>query len=111
VHVVFSDSAAAAGEPAASVLGSIRAGRSEALRRQLEKQIAGAVAATLGVGSERVVVRTHEIPAAWVMEGGALLPEPGEEAGWLAEHGGAQRSAAPTARSKREARAASRRRA
>lgn len=91
VHVVFVDSAGNAGEPAASVLGSIRAGRSEALRRQLAKQIAEAVAGTLGVGSERVAVRTLEIPAAWVMEGGALLPEPGDEEGWLAQYGGAHR--------------------
>ena len=26
------------------------------------------------------------IPASWVMEGGAVLPEPGEEASWLAKH-------------------------
>jgi phenylpyruvate tautomerase PptA (4-oxalocrotonate tautomerase family) len=91
VHVLFVDSSGAPGEPAASVLGSIRAGRPEALRLQLAKQVAEAVAGALGVGAERVVVRTLEIPAAWVMEGGALLPEPGDEERWLVQHGAALR--------------------
>jgi len=32
-------------------------------------------------------VQLLEVPAAWVMEGGAVMPEPGEEAAWLARHG------------------------
>lgn len=29
---------------------------------------------------------TVDVPARWVMEGGEVLPEPGEEEAWLAKH-------------------------
>ena len=42
-------------------------------------------------GRERaeVGVATVDVPSKWIMEGGELLPEPGEEAAWLAKHGSA----------------------
>jgi hypothetical protein len=52
--------------------------------------MAGAIAEAVAkaVGAEAGSVRVHllEVPASWVMEGGALLPEPGDEADWLAQH-------------------------
>lgn len=27
-----------------------------------------------------------DVPASWLMEGGRIVPEPGEEAAWLAGH-------------------------
>jgi hypothetical protein len=33
-----------------------------------------------------VGVVTVDVPSKWNMEGGELLPEPGEEAEWLARH-------------------------
>jgi hypothetical protein len=30
------------------------------------------------------------VPAAWIMEGGAVMPQPGDEAEWLARHGAAR---------------------
>jgi phenylpyruvate tautomerase PptA (4-oxalocrotonate tautomerase family) len=81
VHVLFVDA------PGANVVGSIRAGRSAALREEMAAAIAGAVERRLGGSAGPVQVRLLEVPAAWVMEGGAVMPEPGEEAGWLARHG------------------------
>jgi phenylpyruvate tautomerase PptA (4-oxalocrotonate tautomerase family) len=79
-HVVFRDA-----EPGQyMVFGSIRAGRSDEVKNALRKQMAAAVAAVVGVDAQQVVVFTKDVPASWVMEGGALLPEPGEEDGWLA---------------------------
>jgi phenylpyruvate tautomerase PptA (4-oxalocrotonate tautomerase family) len=82
-HVLFVD----APESPATVLGSIRAGRPDALKARMGAAMAEAVAKTLGV--EPALVRVHllDVPASWVMEGGAVLPEPGEEAEWLARHG------------------------
>ena len=34
-----------------------------------------------------VSVVTVDVPARWVMEGGDILPEPGDEAAWIAKHG------------------------
>ena len=50
-------------------------------------EIAEAVAREIGAEPGLVRVRLLDVPASWVMEGGALLPEPGEEADWLARHG------------------------
>lgn len=83
-HVLFVDAAAGA-----SVVGSIRAGRSAALRAEMAGAMVEAVAKTLAVAPAGVRVHLLEVPASWVMEGGAVMPEPGEEAEWLAQHGNA----------------------
>ena len=83
-HVLFADAAAGA---AASVVGSIRAGRSASLKDEMAGAMAEAVAKSLGVEPGAVRVVLLEVPAAWVMEGGAVMPEPGDEAAWLARHG------------------------
>ncbi len=70
----------------AFVLGSIRAGRSDAQKRQIASELADVVTDVLGLAPGEVGVATADVPASWIMEGGELLPEPGEEAAWLARH-------------------------
>ena len=85
VHVAF----AAATDPdpqAWAVFGTIRAGRTDGTKAAIRRRMAAAVGESGGVPAERVTVTTVDIPASWVMEGGALLPEPGEEDSWLAAH-------------------------
>jgi phenylpyruvate tautomerase PptA (4-oxalocrotonate tautomerase family) len=88
-HVLFADAPEGAG-PGASVLGSIRAGRPDALKARMAAAIAEAVAKTIGEEPQLVRVHLLDVPASWVMEGGVVLPEPGEEADWLARHGQTQ---------------------
>ena len=45
-----------------------------------------AVVRIAGCAKDDVAVSTNDVPARWVMEGGVLLPEPGDEAGWLSQH-------------------------
>jgi phenylpyruvate tautomerase PptA (4-oxalocrotonate tautomerase family) len=71
----------------AFVLGSIRAGRTPAQKQQLASDMRRAVATILGRTEAEVTVVTVDVPARWIMEGGDILPEPGEEAAWLAKHG------------------------
>lgn len=88
VHAFFSElprSALPAGKRA-FVLGSIRAGRTEAQKQQIVRELTDVVAEVLGCEANEVGVATADVPASWVMEGGELLPEPGEEAEWLARH-------------------------
>jgi phenylpyruvate tautomerase PptA (4-oxalocrotonate tautomerase family) len=68
----------------ALVLGSIRAGRTPEQKETIVSEMTRAVAGILGRDEAEVLVRTVDIPARWVMEGGRILPEPGEEATWLA---------------------------
>lgn len=85
VHVFFFDMPSVPA-PEYRLHGSIRAGRTDAQKDSLRSRMRDALANVAGVGSENVAVTTNDVPAKWVMEGGVLLPEPGEEAGWLAEH-------------------------
>ena len=71
---------------AAFVLGSIRAGRTDAQKASIVSQLSEAVAEIIGRTPAEVGVATSDMPASWIMEGGDLLPEPGEEAEWLARH-------------------------
>jgi phenylpyruvate tautomerase PptA (4-oxalocrotonate tautomerase family) len=81
-HVVFDES-----KTEYSVFGTIRAGRSDDVKNALKQQMAASVADVVGVDAANVSVFTVDVPASWVMEGGTLLPEPGEEGDWLAAHG------------------------
>ena len=80
-HVVLDES-----KTEYSVFGTIRAGRSDEVKNDLKQQMAAAVAGVVDVDAAKVAVLTADVPASWVMEGGALLPEPGEEGDWLAAH-------------------------
>ena len=64
------------------VFGGIRAGRTDEQKERLASRIRGDVAEALGVGEEQVAVATGDTEAKWVMEGGHMIPEPGEEEAW-----------------------------
>ncbi len=88
VHAFFAEDAKRklpAGKQAV-VLGSIRAGRTPEQKQQLVSEMRSAIASILGRAADEVQVATVEVPARWVMEGGHILPEPGEEEEWLARH-------------------------
>lgn len=88
VHVAFFEESPAfpLGDRTLFVRGSIRKGRTE----QQIAEIAGSIQTSLieygGVEAERTEVRIGETPASWVLEGGEIMPEPGEEAEWFATH-------------------------
>ncbi len=71
----------------ALVFGSIRAGRTPEQQARLASDMARDIGTILGCSAADVLVATVDVPARWIMEGGAILPEPGEEAEWLAKHG------------------------
>jgi phenylpyruvate tautomerase PptA (4-oxalocrotonate tautomerase family) len=64
------------------ILGGIRAGRTEEQKERLDSGIRGSVAEVLGVGIEKVAVATADSESRWTMEGGHMIPEPGEEEAW-----------------------------
>ncbi len=71
---------------AAFVLGTIRWGRTDEQKAQIVNDLTKSVADTLGREAAEVGVTTVDIPSKWNMEGGELLPEPGEEEAWLERH-------------------------
>jgi phenylpyruvate tautomerase PptA (4-oxalocrotonate tautomerase family) len=90
VNVVFHELAAddvyTDGVPASPVLvsGWIREGHPKAEVTRLATEIASAVTRLAGVPAERVLVVFESSPASFAVEGGRVLPEPGEEQAWIA---------------------------
>ncbi len=71
---------------AATINGTIRAGRTDAQKAEIAERLSAALAAIAEVEPESVSTSTRDIQASYTMEGGALLPEPGsaEEQAWMA---------------------------
>ena len=90
VHAFFSETPAEKlpEGKVAFVLGSIRAGRTDEQKARIVSELAEVVAGVTGRGRDEVGVVTVDVPASWNMEGGELLPEPGEEAAWLSARSG-----------------------
>jgi phenylpyruvate tautomerase PptA (4-oxalocrotonate tautomerase family) len=88
VHVFFFEDGPnpPLGDKSAMVYGQIRAGRTDAQKSQIWKEMAEAVVEHAGIPAANVHAFTSDTPASWVMEGGDVLPEPGEEEAWLARH-------------------------
>ncbi len=88
VHAFFAEvpSQALPEGTAARVIGSIRSGRTDEQKQRIASELTASIAETLGRSPSEVDVTTVDVPARWVMEGGEILPEPGEEAAWLARH-------------------------
>ena len=89
VNVVFHELPADAiytdGRPAAPVLvsGWVRAGHPDADTTRLATEISTAVTRVTGIPAERVIVVFTSSPAHYAVEGGRVLPEPGQEQAWI----------------------------
>ena len=77
---------AGADAPAIAVRATIRAGRTDAQKADIHDQLHAAIVARTGHGPADIAVEIVDTPASWVMEGGEIFPEPGEEAPWLEAH-------------------------
>ena len=90
VQVLFLEmpvgSAFTAGEPSAmhNVTGYMRAGRSREMREQLYRQLHGAWTKITGAPSANVKLTIYDVPTAWIMQDGRMMPEPKDDAEWLA---------------------------
>lgn len=89
VHVFFLDQpdSADSGAVDAQLHGSIRSGRSDEIKATMKSLMSAAISRVSGLSPERISAALSDTPASWVMEGGAVFPEPGEEAEWLEKHG------------------------
>lgn len=70
----------------AFLFGSIRAGRNDAQKAQIVDEMRHSIHTHAGIPLDEIVVVTQDTPAKWVLEGGEIMPEPGEETEWLAKH-------------------------
>ncbi len=84
VHVFFretsdSDNGSSVVETPYFIDGVNRAGRQADVVLKLKSDLRKAYSELAGVPLDQVGASISEVPASWVMEGGAILPEPGEE--------------------------------
>ena len=61
------------------VEASIRAGRSDAMKTQLAREISRTSSLSTGIPESKLLVSIKETSARFVSEGGAIMPEPGQE--------------------------------
>lgn len=80
VNVVFSHNVDIKANAKLSILGAVRKGRTEQLSNTLQQEMQRSLAELLSIQAQQVDLSLFEVPAQWVMEGGEILPEPGEEA-------------------------------
>ena len=88
VHVYFDEQPeGAAGYPTRYYLDAMnRAGRPKEVKDKLLNNLLDCFVAHTGVSKDDISGRIGESPASWAMEGGQVLPEPGQEtAEWYAE--------------------------
>lgn len=62
------------------VFGNVRKGRTPELCMTLSRALTEQICSCLEIPVARLELKLFEVPASWVMEGGEVLPEPGEEA-------------------------------
>src|ERR1700752_3549860 len=67
------------------ITGWVRTGHPDDETRRLVAENADAATRVTGIPAQRVLVLIWNSPARFAVEGGRVLPEPGEEQAWLAE--------------------------
>jgi phenylpyruvate tautomerase PptA (4-oxalocrotonate tautomerase family) len=88
-ETVSPDRIYAGGKPAvkALIVGLFREDRSTEVRAQVLNELWSMYKNVTGLSNDQLWVSLTEIPASDGMMFGAILPEPGHEAGWLAKLG------------------------
>lgn len=88
VHVFFFEDGPIPplGDKSAMIYGQIRHGRTDAQKAQIREEMKASLARHTGLDEAVLHTFPTDTPASWVMEGGDVLPEPGEEEAWLAAH-------------------------
>lgn len=86
-HELARDNVFTDGQPAQPLLisGWVRTGHPAAQSSQLVAEVAAAASRVTGIPAKRVLVVIENSPAHFAIEGGRVLPEPGEEEAWLRE--------------------------
>lgn len=83
VHVLFMDGIPIFDNKILYIHANVRAGRKQAAIEKLNKTLITQSAKILQIEANKVYLNLIEIQAKWVMEGGFVMPEPGEEEEWM----------------------------
>jgi phenylpyruvate tautomerase PptA (4-oxalocrotonate tautomerase family) len=79
VNVLYCENVPLADGITMNVLGTVRKGRTSAMNDTLQKELIQKISDLMKISDLQLELSLFEVPAQWVMEGGEILPEPGEE--------------------------------
>ncbi len=86
VQVFFSENVPLNPGTELHLFASVRAGRTMQVNDNIEQAMVNRLCEITGFGVRQIETAIFGVPASWIMEGGVILPEPGEEAEWLKKH-------------------------
>jgi hypothetical protein len=80
VNVIFSENVPLRPGILHNIGANVRKGRTGDMNETLTQEMLNQLADVLSVSNAAMEISLFEVPAQWIMEGGEILPEPGEEA-------------------------------
>lgn len=83
VHVIFSDGIPITGNKSLYIHANVRLGRAQNQIDRLCETLTRECAKILQVKEDKIHINLLEIPGKWAMEGGHVMPDPGEEDEWM----------------------------
>lgn len=83
VHLLFADGRPLAGGNELHIHANVRTGRTPETVETLRDTLVNKSAEILNITPELVGITLLEIQAKWIMEGGYVMPDPGEEDEWM----------------------------
>ena len=83
VHVFFSDGIPIFDNKSLYIHANVRTGRTKAAIEKLRITLIQGCAKILNVAENKIHINLLEIQAKWIMEGGYVMPDPGEEDEWM----------------------------
>lgn len=86
VQVMYSENAPLNEGVDLHIYASVRAGRTLQTNDGIEEDMVDQICEITGFSLRQIGFAIFNVPARWIMEGGAVLPEPGEEEEWLKAH-------------------------
>ena len=87
VHVIFSDGIPITDNKSLYIHANVRKGREQNKIKKLCETLTTECAKILNVEKDKIHINLLEINAKWVMEGGHVMPNPGEEDEWKIHSG------------------------
>lgn len=79
VNVLFTENVPLSDGKTLNIIGNVRKGRTGSMNNTLRKEQAMRISELMKVPEHQMEISLFEVPASWIMEGGEVLPEPGEE--------------------------------
>lgn len=83
VHVLFSDGIPIFDRKSLYIHANVRAGRAQETIEKMKTTLIEGCAKILKVKESKIHINLLEIQAKWIMEGGYVMPDPGEEDEWM----------------------------